>query len=168
MVDPGSRGGCWNDSYPTTSRHLSSMRRWIRLMLNSPPELRTCREHGRRRCWSSLEVMTPRWRSTMTCWRSGSPPLGCSLFSVTDLKSGYNQFLLPTSKLDVQRLLCITNFYCRFPPRLAHIVRPMTDSLATTKRKFTVTEDMLRSLTTVKNLISNACMLSTPSGTPCS
>ena len=62
-----------------------------------------------------------------------------------------HQFLPPTSKL-----LGMTNFYCYFLPCLTHIVRPLTDSLATSKREFTVTEDMLRAFTAVKNLISNA------------
>ena len=35
----------------------------------------------------------------------------------------------------VQCLLCMCNFYRRFQPRLAHVVRPLTDSLATTKRE---------------------------------
>ena len=47
-------------------------------------------------------------------------------------------FPLPSSKLDVQRLLGMVNFYRRFLPRLAHI-RPLMDSLSKAKKDFTIT-----------------------------
>ena len=53
------------------------------------------------------------------------------------------QFPLPSSKLDVQRLLGMVNFYRRFLPRLAHIVRPLTDSLSKAKKDFTITPEMI-------------------------
>ena len=72
------------------------------------------------------------------------------------------QFPPPTSKLDVQRLLGMCHFYHQFLSCLAHIVRPLTDYLATTKREFTVTEDMLQSVLAIKNILFNACMLVHP------
>ena len=73
------------------------------------------------------------------------------------------QFSLPSSKLDVQRLLGIVNFYHRFLPRLAHIVRPLTDSLSKAKKDFTITPEMITAINQVKTSISNATMLVYPS-----
>ena len=72
------------------------------------------------------------------------------------------QFLLPSTKLDVQRLLGLVNFYRRFLPRLAHIVRPMTDSLSKAKKDFTITPEMITAVNQVKNAISKATMLVHP------
>ena len=69
------------------------------------------------------------------------------------------QFPLPSSKLDVQRLLSMVNFYRRFLPRLAHIVRPLTDSLSKAKKDFTITPEMITAVNHVKTAISNATML---------
>ena len=54
------------------------------------------------------------------------------------------------------------NLYRLFLPCLPHIVRPLIESLAKTKREFTVTKDMLQSVSAMKNLLSNACMLIHP------
>lgn len=44
------------------------------------------------------------------------------------------------------------NFYSCFLPNLAHVIRPLTDSLATTKWEFTVPGEMLKAVATVKDL----------------
>ena len=71
-------------------------------------------------------------------------------------------FRLPTTKLDVQGLLGMANFYRRFLPQLAHVVCPLTNSLATTKREFTVTKEMLKAINTLKDLHANATLLVHP------
>ena len=76
--------------------------------------------------------------------------------------SAIKQFPLPTSKLDVQRLLGCVNFYRRFLPCLAQIVRPLTDSLSKAKKDFTVTPAMITAVNQVKNAISSATMLVHP------
>ena len=72
------------------------------------------------------------------------------------------QFPLPATKLDVQRLLGCVNFYRRFLPCLAHIVRPLTDSLSKAKKDFTITPAMITAVNQVKNAISLATMLVHP------
>ena len=66
----------------------------------------------------------------------------------------------PTSKLDVQRMLGITNFYRWFLLHLAHIVWSLTDSLASFKKEFT--PEMLHAVNEVKHSISNATLLIHP------
>ena len=73
--------------------------------------------------------------------------------------SAIQQFPPPMSKLDVQRLLGMTNFYRQFLPRHAHIVCPLTDSLAFSKKEFTITTEMLHAVNEVKHAISNATLL---------
>ena len=64
------------------------------------------------------------------------------------------QFPLPSSKLDGQPLLGIVNFYRRFLPCLAHIARPLTDSLSQAKKDFTITPEMITTVNQVKDAIS--------------
>ena len=66
------------------------------------------------------------------------------------------------TKLIIQCLLGMVNFYRRFLPRLAHVVCPLTNFLATTKREFRVTEEMQRAVTTAKNIPANATLLAYP------
>ena len=72
------------------------------------------------------------------------------------------QFPPPTTKLDVQRLLGMANFYRRFLPRLAHIIRPLTNSLSFTTKEFTVTAEMISAVSQLKTSIANATMLVHP------
>ena len=72
------------------------------------------------------------------------------------------QFPLLTSKLDVQRLLGMCNFYRRFPPCLAHIVCPLTDSISASQKEFIVNQEMLNAVDEVKKAISNATLLAKP------
>ena len=72
--------------------------------------------------------------------------------------STVRQFPLPTSKLDVQRLLRIYNLL----PSLAHIIRPLMDSLSKSKKEFTVTKEMVVAINEVKGAISNATLLVHP------
>ena len=60
-----------------------------------------------------------------------------------------NQFPLPSSKLHVQRLLGMVNFYRRFLPCLAHIVCSLTDSLTKAKMDFTITPEMITAVNQV-------------------
>ena len=73
--------------------------------------------------------------------------------------SAIKQFLLLTSKLEVQRLLCMCYYYHRFLPCLAHIIRPLTDSLSKSKKEFTVTTEMITAVNQVKDAISKATLL---------
>ena len=54
------------------------------------------------------------------------------------------------------------NFYRQFLPRLAHIIRPLTDSLSSTKKEFTITPGMLQAVDEVKHAIANATLLVHP------
>ena len=54
----------------------------------------------------------------------------------------------------------MANFHRCFLPRLAHVVRPLTNSLATTKQEFTITKEMLKN--TLKDLLANATLLVHP------
>ena len=65
--------------------------------------------------------------------------------------SAIRQFPQPMSKLDVQRLLGICNFYHSLLSRLAHIVGPLTDSLSVSKKEFTVTKEMIIAINKVKD-----------------
>ena len=72
------------------------------------------------------------------------------------------QFPLPFSKLDIQCLLGMVNFYLRFLPRLAHIARPLTDFLSKAKKDFTITPEMITIVNQVKDAISKATLLVHP------
>ena len=72
------------------------------------------------------------------------------------------QFPLPSSKLDVQHLLGMVNFYRQFLPRLAHIARPLMDSLSKAKKDFTITLEMITTINQVKDAISKATLLVHP------
>ena len=61
-----------------------------------------------------------------------------------------------------QRLLGMYNFYRHFLPRLAHIIRHLTDSLSVSKKEFTVTKEMIVTINKVKDAISNATLLVHP------
>ena len=56
----------------------------------------------------------------------------------------------------------MVNFYRRFLPRLAHIVRPLKDSLSKAKKDFTITPEMITAVDHVKTAISKATMLVHP------
>ena len=72
------------------------------------------------------------------------------------------QFPLPSLKLDVQYLLGMVNFYHRFHPRIAHIARPLMDSLSKAKKDFTITPEMITAINQVKDPISKATLLVHP------
>ena len=56
----------------------------------------------------------------------------------------------------------MVNFYHRFLPRLAHIVRPLMDSLSKAKKDFSITPEMITAMNHVKTAISIATMLVHP------
>jgi len=86
---------------------------------------------------------------------AGVSPQPSAIQAITD-------FPQPTNIKELQRFLGLLNFYRRFLPAAAAILRPLTDVLAGQPKHLTWTASMLQSFTAAKQLLSNATLLAHP------
>jgi RNase H-like domain found in reverse transcriptase/Reverse transcriptase (RNA-dependent DNA polymerase)/Integrase zinc binding domain/Integrase core domain len=71
-------------------------------------------------------------------------------------------FPVPSSPKELQRYLGMVNFYRRFVPRAALLLKPLTNALVGSPRRLTWSEDMQRSFEDSKQAIVNSTSLSHP------
>ena len=70
------------------------------------------------------------------------------------------RFERPQTVRALQRFLGIANYYRRFLPKIAAILRPLTDALAGAPRQLSWDELMTVAFTDMKKLLANAALLS--------
>ena len=73
-----------------------------------------------------------------------------------------NDFEQPKTVKALQRFLGMINFYRRFVPRIAAILRPLTDALAGAPRKLVWTKEMTASFEQAKAALAGATLLAHP------
>ena len=71
-------------------------------------------------------------------------------------------FQQPATMKSLQRFLGMINFYRRFLPGLAAVIRPLMDSLAGSPKNFSWTADMTKAFQKAKSSLAHAAMLAHP------
>nr|WP_239110335.1 reverse transcriptase family protein [Streptococcus dysgalactiae] len=79
-----------------------------------------------------------------------------------DKVSAIRDFPAPTSYRQLRRFLGLVNFYRRFIPNCADLMRPLTDLLRGGSRKFTFPESAQSAFSSIKEAIANIALLAHP------
>nr|VZH89088.1 unnamed protein product [Spirometra erinaceieuropaei] len=81
---------------------------------------------------------------------------GKAVFSKSDLVEAVRNFPPPTSKRQLQRIIVMVNFYCRFLPNCADLILPLTNMLSGPKSPLEMTGEALTAFERIKNFLADA------------